>query len=189
MKRQTIPKNNRKYQGGFAAWVGAAAGVYGAVEGSKSNTSNGSNNTTGGNGADPFASQRPQYQNQLSTLMANPSSITTSPGYQASLNQGLNAVTATKAAQGLGVSGNEDAALYSYGLTFEQQAFQQQEQDLGQLSGGNMGSTNGAGQINQANNAASSAAWGQLGGLAANGISNAGSGSASFGDWIMGGSM
>ena len=79
--------------------------------------------------------------------------------------------------------------MYQYGLTFEQQAYQQQEQNLAQLAGATIGSPGVAGQINQQNTAATSAAYQQLAGAAVNGIGNLGSSSSSFGDFIMGGSM
>jgi hypothetical protein len=60
---------------------------------------------------------------QLGNLLANPSSITSSPGYQAALNQGLSSVESTSAAQGLNGSGNQLVALQNYGTSFEQNAY------------------------------------------------------------------
>ena len=39
--------------------------------------------------ADPFAGQRPQYQTMLANLINNPSSVTSTPGYQFQMDQAL----------------------------------------------------------------------------------------------------
>ena len=187
MKRQTFPRNPRKWQGGFAAMVSAGVALYGAYEGSQKPSTSPSSSAQAA--ADPFASQRQQYQGQLQTLMSNPGSVTANPAYQAALNAGSNNVQRTNAAAGMGTSGNEQAALYQYGLTFEQQAYQQQEQDLAQLAGATIGSPGVAGQINQQNTAATSAAEQQLLGKAVDGIGNVLDNSSTFGDLVMGGSM
>ena len=85
--------------------------------------------------SDPFSSSRGQYATQLNNLMANPSSITSLPGYDA----GLQAVERSMASQGYSGSGNMMAALQQYGG----QAYQQQVQTLEALSGAN--ATPGAG--------------------------------------------
>lgn len=73
-----------------------------------------------------------QIGNQLTDLINNPSSIFSTPQYQAAFGQGQNAVNATLAAQGLNASGNQLAALQNYGQSFGQQAYGTQ---LSQLSG------------------------------------------------------
>lgn len=69
---------------------------------------------------------------QISNLIQNPSSIYQTPQYQAAFNQGQGAVNSTLAAQGLNASGNQLAALQSYGQSFGQNAYNTQ---LSQLSG------------------------------------------------------
>jgi hypothetical protein len=69
---------------------------------------------------------------QINNLVSDPSSIYSTPQYQAAFGQGQNAVNATLAAQGLNASGNQLAALQSYGQTFGQNAYNTQ---LSQLSG------------------------------------------------------
>lgn len=79
--------------------------------------------------ADPFGQYRSGYAQQLQSLMANPSSITQIPGYQA----GLQAVERRGAAQGWNGSGNMMDALANYGGNF----YNQQIQNLMGLSGSN----------------------------------------------------
>lgn len=86
--------------------------------------------------ADPFGPYRAQYGNQLSTLMADPSSITSMPGYKA----GLQAVERRGAAQGWNGSGNMMAALSDYGGNFYNNAVTQ----LSGLAGANIGPGTGA---------------------------------------------
>ena len=94
---------------------------------------------------DPFAAQRPQYQQQLSQLMANPGSITSYPGYQA----GLTAVERKGASQGWNGSGNMAASLADYGGNFFKDAVSQLEQ----LAGANI-NPSGAGSALIAGNTA-----------------------------------
>ena len=80
--------------------------------------------------ADPFGQYRSQYAGQLSALEANPSSITTLPGYQA----GMDAVTRSMGSQGYQGSGNMAAALQQYGGNF----YNQEVQTLSGLAGANL---------------------------------------------------
>lgn len=86
--------------------------------------------------ADPFGPYRDQYAQQLSALSANPSLITSMPGYQA----GLDAVQRSLAAQGYQGSGNMMAALQQYG----QQAYQQEMSRLASLAGAGFAPSSGA---------------------------------------------
>jgi hypothetical protein len=88
--------------------------------------------------ADPFAAYRPGYAAQLSALEANPSSITSTPGYTA----GLQAVERSMGAQGYQGSGNMMAALANYGGN----AYQQQVSQLSGLAGANLNPAS-AGQL------------------------------------------
>ena len=91
---------------------------------------------------DPFGPNRAQYATQLNALMADPSGkLTSIPGYQA----GLEAVERSGASQGWTGSGNMMAALQQYGGSF----YQQQLQNLMQLSGANWNNAPAAGQIAQ----------------------------------------
>lgn len=65
--------------------------------------------------ADPWSSQRGQYQTQLSSLMKDPSSFLQSDLYKASNAAGLEAVNRSAAASGMLKSGNRLQALMDYG--------------------------------------------------------------------------
>lgn len=77
---------------------------------------------------DPFAGQRAQYQGQLSALRADPSQVTSLPGYKA----GLDAVERKMASQGYLGSGNMMLALKDYGGNI----YDQEIGRLTQLAGG-----------------------------------------------------
>lgn len=90
--------------------------------------------------ADPFASQRGQYQTQLSSLMANPSSFLSSPLVSAMNANGLEAINRTAAAKHQLNSGNRLADLMKYGQGNTASQFFNQAQLLGNLSGAAPGS-------------------------------------------------
>jgi hypothetical protein len=93
---------------------------------------------------DPFGAQRPQYQQQLSSLMSNPSSVTSLPGYQFQFGQGQQALERSMAGQGYGPgSGNLGTALTQYGQNFAQNAYNNQVQQLTGLAGGNIAPSGG----------------------------------------------
>jgi hypothetical protein len=77
-----------------------------------------------------FGPYRQQYANQLNQLMANPSQIQNTPGYQAALE----AISRQMGARGQFGSGMEAAALGQIGG----QLFQQQFNNLESLSGANI---------------------------------------------------
>ena len=113
--------------------------------------------------ADPFAPYRGQYAQQLSQLMADPSLLTKTPGYEA----GIQAVERSMASQGYGGSGNMAAALQQYGGN----AYQQQVSTLAQLAGAQFNPAN-AQQIGQQGQQYSQGLTGQsLGTLAQGGMS------------------
>jgi hypothetical protein len=142
-----------------AAWVGAAVQVYGAIAGSGSSGS--SNPAT----YDPYAPYRGAAATQLNALMANPSSATNS-SYGQALQLGAQR---SMAAQGYTGSGNAVVAAANAGGT----AYQQQFNDLAELSGASQGPAYGAGLAAQqanTNQQQSNQMWNQLGGLASNAI-------------------
>lgn len=154
--------------------------VAGAVVGGVASAATGSLLGGGSSGAsaaaaaaDPFASQRGQYQTQLAALMANPSSITSTPGYQFQLDQGLAAVNGSAAAGGYLNSGNRATALEKYGQDYASTQLQNQELLLAQLSGANVGSPSAAGSILQSQNAANQSAAGTVASQIGNAVSGA----------------
>lgn len=106
---------------------------------------------------DPFGPQRGQYQAQLSALMADPSSITRIPGYQA----GIQAVNRGMAAGGYLGSGNQMTALQKFGGDF----YNQQLSLLSGLAGANISPSGGPMllQGTQQANALASSALGSIG--------------------------
>jgi hypothetical protein len=154
---------------GVAAAVGAAA-VGSAVSGAMAPSPNDQ-----ASAADPFRDQRWQYQQQLSDLMKNPSSITNDPGYQFGLQTGVNQVQGSAAAKGMLNSGNTLAGIDQFSQQYAGQYLNNQELLLAQLAGANIGSPGTAGQImsNTANQA--SAAGNSIGNAVGTAIQGYGS--------------
>ena len=98
--------------------------------------------------ADPYAQYRPQAAAQLQALLANPSTITSTPGYQFNLQQGLQAQQAQQAAQGRLVSGGGLLQANQFGQQYATSNLQQQQNLLATLSGANQ-SPAGAAQAQQ----------------------------------------
>lgn len=160
----------------FAAVGGAlAAGVAGAVVSSALAPSPSSGSSATGqaaSAADPFASQRGQYQTMLQNLVTNPSSVTQTPGYQFGMDQGTAAVNSGEASAGYLNSGNRGVALEQFGQNYATGEYQQQFSNLAALSGANTGQPGEAGQIlaNQATQQSQQA--GALGNSIGNAVSS-----------------
>ena len=131
------------------AWAAIGGSVAGALVTSVlgGGKSSGGGQQQASAAADPFASQRGQYQEQLSTLMSDPSSEKLSAGEKWSMDQGLDSLGAKFGSQGLFGSGNAGAGLEKYAIGTAQQGRQQEISNLMQLSGANSGSPGTAGQI------------------------------------------
>lgn len=152
-----------------AVAVGVGASVAGAVATSAlSGGSSGSQQAA--SAADPFASQRGQYQTMLSSLINDPSSITSTPGYQFGLQQSQNAVEGSAAANGMVNSGNVLSALSTNAQGYAATQLNNQELLLAQLSGANVGSPGTAGQILQGQNQLNQQAAGTVGNSITSGI-------------------
>ena len=176
---------------------GIAAGVVGSVAGAavSSSISGGGGSQQAANAADPFAGQRPQYQTMLSNLINNPSSVTSTPGYQFQMDQALKGVEGSAAAQGMLNSGNVLSALTTQAGNEASTQYYNQAELLAQLAGANIGSPGTAGQILQKqdliNQQSASALGNQIGGAVTQGINsnafqnwyNPASGSFSGGDF------
>jgi len=98
--------------------------------------------------ADPYAAYRSQAASQLQNLLANPSTITSTPGYQFNLQQGLQAQQAQQAAQGRLVSGGGLLQAQQFGQQYATSSLQQQQNLLATLSGANQAPA-GAAQTQQ----------------------------------------
>lgn len=168
--------------GGGGGLLGAVAGPLGSVI-SGGITSRAA--SQGQSAADPFASQRGQYQGRLSALYNDPNYIFSDPSYRFRLNQGLQGVQGSAAAQGMLNSGNTLSALANYSQGLASSEFQNEEQRLAQLSGATIGSpgvaANYANQSSLANGGGISSGIGgllnNLGGLFGGGSTNLGLGS------------
>lgn len=95
--------------------------------------------------SDPFASQRPQYQTQLATLLSNPGQIETSPFYKYLQSTQMESVKASNAARGFTNSGRGLMALQDRAAGVATQAYFPQAQLLSLLAGANTGSPAAAG--------------------------------------------
>lgn len=170
----------------WAAVAGAAVATVGSYALSSSSGGGGGGASGAAGAADPFAGQRAQYQQQLSDLMKNPSSITSDPGYQFQLKSGLDAVNGAMASAGYLNSGNRMTALQQEGQNFASTSLQNKELFLAQLAGANVGSPGEAGSILQQQNALNQQAAGVAGNVLGQGASslingfNAGSGSGNY---------
>jgi hypothetical protein len=102
--------------------------------------------------ADPFASQRGQYQTQLNDMMQPGHALNVQdPSYAFRYNQGLVGQERALAAGGMAGSGNAIAAGAMYGQGQASTEYANQFSRLSQLAGANVGSPSAAGQIlNQA---------------------------------------
>lgn len=94
--------------------------------------------------ADPYAQYRSGNAALLQNLINNPSTVTTTPGYQFRLKQGLDAMAARQAAQGRLVSGGALLESQAFGQDLAQQQYQQQVDTLARLSGAYQSPATGA---------------------------------------------
>lgn len=97
--------------------------------------------------ADPFQGSRQQYAQQMNGLMQDPSSVSTLPGYQFQLNQGLGAIRSAGTIQGSGGAENQQAMQFGQGLAST--SYQQEFNNLGTLSGATWGPQAGNAAANQ----------------------------------------
>lgn len=81
------------------------------------------------------AGEQQYYNSLLQQLIANPSSVSSLPGYQFQLSQGSAAVADQMAAGGFAGSGNEAAALEKFGQGLASSFYGQQTSLLASLSG------------------------------------------------------
>ena len=123
--------------------------------------------------ADPFASQRPQYQSQLAGLMAgtvDPTKL--DPSYQFRLSQGSGNLERQLAARGGIGSGAEKTSLIDYSQGLASTEFGNEFSRLAQLAGVNAGSPGEAGRILGQQSNIQQAGLGQLGNAIGTGLVN-----------------
>lgn len=133
------------------AIVAAVAGVNSLTGGKITNAlgfgGGGTSTSSQGGGAqmaDPFAPYRTQYATQLNSLMQNPSSVTSLPGYQFNLQAGQDQILASDAASGRTGSGGEKMALARYGTDYASSFFNNYASMLAQYSGASWGASAGS---------------------------------------------
>lgn len=97
--------------------------------------------------ADPFGSQRGQYQGMLRDLVTNPNSFMLSPAAKAQMDIGLTNVGRQGAAAGFLNSGNLLGGMQKYAQNLASQDYWKQLEALAGLSGANIGSPATAGQL------------------------------------------
>ena len=108
--------------------------------------------------ADPYAAYRPQAASQLQNLLSDPSTITSTPGYQFNLQQYMQQLQAKQASQGSLVGGGALLQAGQMGQQYATSSLQQQQQLLAQLSGATQ-SPAGAAQVQQGINFGQSGAF------------------------------
>ena len=97
--------------------------------------------------ADPFASERPQYQKMLHDLMTNPDSFKQSANSQAVTRQGMSSLDANMASKGLANSGAGQAALAQYSTMQAGTDYNQQIANLMTMSGAGQGNLGAASNV------------------------------------------
>ena len=118
--------------GSLLGSVGSIAGdIYGDVKGAQGSNQIGNLLTQGAS----FNQYRPQYAQQLSNLMKDPSSITSTPGYQFGMDQAEGAVQHGLGSQGLIGGGTMAQTMANTGAQYAGQQLNQQENLLAGLSG------------------------------------------------------
>lgn len=150
----------------MAFFAAVAAPVVGGLVSSLLAPGQGQNAAAAG-AADPFASQRGQYQQQLQGMMAPGAQFNAQdPSYKWRLDQGAGAMAAQQAATGGGVSGRAMLDAQTYGQGMASQEYQNQFARLAKLAGADAGSPAAAGQIMQQQNTAQQTAANSAGGVA-----------------------
>lgn len=124
--------------------LAAGQGLY-DLYGSGSNSAQGISSAAAA-AADPFSSQRGQYQGMLQGLMSG-QNFTSDPSYQARFNAGQQAIERSAAARGMLGSGNLLTELTKYGQEQASGEYQNQFARLAKLAGVDAGSPGEAGRI------------------------------------------
>lgn len=117
------------------AITAVAVGVAGAAAGAYEASQSASVAREGLGIAETTQSEQQYYNSMLQTLIANPGSVSSLPGFQFELDTGSKAVAAGFGPAGLAGSGNEAAALTSFGQGLAGQFYLQQTGLLASLSG------------------------------------------------------
>jgi hypothetical protein len=128
------------YIGGTGGDISNLLGLAGSAYGLYNSIGLMQEGQTAFNQSNPFGGYRPTYGADLLSLMQDPSSVTSLPGYQFQMNQGVQAIDRSAAAPGgtgFG-SGAEGAALTQFGQGLASNFYNQQVQTLAGLAGANI---------------------------------------------------
>ena len=126
-------------------WLPIASSALSILGGAKSLFGGGGKSKQADPGqADPFASYRQGYAQQLNSFWNNPNAVAQDPAFQAQLQAGIGAVNSGLAATGQLASGGQLAALNNLGMQTMNQYRQQQLANLMQLSGASQNPAAGA---------------------------------------------
>lgn len=125
--------------------IGSAVG--GLLGGGSRGSSPSAGAQQGAAAADPFGSQRPQYQQMLSDLMTGKKPYEETAGARFATQTGLDAQSAQMASRGLSSSGAEKAALTKYATGVASQDYNTHMANLMQMAGTGAGSTGTAGSL------------------------------------------
>lgn len=85
--------------------------------------------------ADPFRQYRPAFAQRLEELYSDPNAILNNPAYKFRMEQGMNAINANRAAQGMFDSGGTALELQKYGQGMASQEWENEVGRLARLSG------------------------------------------------------
>lgn len=153
-----VTKNTGGFGGGDAAFTPGAAFQTTAFTPERANVSSSGVDTAlsreremserASQVADPWASQRGQYQTSLNELMQGGQSATAAdPSYQFRFKEGQRAMESSLAAQGLVGSGRAAMELQQYGQESASQEFEKQARRLMELAGVSAGSPEASANI------------------------------------------
>jgi len=129
------------YIGGTGGDISNLLGLAGSAYGLSNSINLMQEGQTAFSQSNPFGGYRPTYGADLLSLMQDPSSVTSLPGYQFQMGQGVQAIDRSAAAPGgtgFG-SGAEGAALEQFGQGLASNFYNQQVQTLSGLAGANIG--------------------------------------------------
>jgi hypothetical protein len=119
------------------------------------------------NDAGAFNSYRPEYAQMLQQLMQNPSSITSTPGYQFGMQQAEDQVQHSLASKGLIGGGTMAQTMANTGAQYAGQQLSQQEQFLSYLAGAGIDPASLNNQMTGVNKNKGSALGGLVSGIGA----------------------
>lgn len=85
--------------------------------------------------ADPLGKYRSGAADKLNDLINDPGSITSTPWYQAGMDQGTAAINRTEGSKGLLNSGNRGIDLQKFGINYFDQQYEQRFNDLFKVAG------------------------------------------------------